>query len=268
MTARKKTNRKPKSSVANKRRLAGKQSGALNFETLERRELLAAITVSNASDILSPTADTSSITALVANDGGDGISLREAITATNNTTGEDAITFDGSVFTGGDDNLIRLTQGELSISESLSIDGTPVGGVVITGDANGDDITVAGTNITDVEASFGQYLGEPDDLLGDNSRVLDFSASAGSLTLTDLTITGGRLTDVGQSGAGIRSIGNLSLINSDVNGNSTIAYLGNGAGISSSSGDVSLTNSTVRGNNAARYNSHGGASSSLMVTFR
>jgi len=184
--------------------------------------------------------------------------LLAAITAANNTAGVDAVTFDAGVLTGGDSNLIRLTQGELEISDSLTIDGSSVGGVVITGDANGDDITVAGTNITDVAASFGGIFGTPDDLLDDNSRVLDFSANAGSLTLTDLTITGGRLTDISQSGAGIRSVGNLSLINSDVNGNSTIANFGNGAGIFSSSGDVSLTNSTVRENSAARYNSHGG----------
>ncbi len=84
---------------------------------LERRELLAAITVSNTTDILSPTANTTSTAALIANDGGDGISLREAIAATNNTVGEDTATFDGSVFTGGDNSLIRLTQGELSIND-------------------------------------------------------------------------------------------------------------------------------------------------------
>ena len=162
MTARKKTSPKTKSSVARKRRQARKQSHALNFEALESRQLLAAVTVGNTTDILSPTADTSSIAALVANDGGDGISLREAIAAANNTAGEDSITFDAGVFT-SDNNLIRLTQGQLSISDSLTVDGSSVGDVVITGDANGDDITVAGTNITDVAASFGGIFGTPDD---------------------------------------------------------------------------------------------------------
>ena len=107
---RKKTSPKAKSSVVRKRRQARKQSHVLSFEALESRQLLAAVTVGNATDILSPTADTSSIAALVANDGGDGISLREAIVAANNTAGEDSITFDAGVFT-GDNNLIRLTQG-------------------------------------------------------------------------------------------------------------------------------------------------------------
>ena len=67
--------------------------------------------VSNASDDLSPTADTSSVANLIANDGGDGISLREAIEATNNTTGDDTITFDGSVFTGGDNSVNSVDSG-------------------------------------------------------------------------------------------------------------------------------------------------------------
>ena len=113
MNARKKNNRKPKTSAARNRRLARKQASKLSFEALEPKHLLAAITVGNATDVLSPTADTSSITALMANDGGDGISLREAITAANNTSGEDTITFDANVFTGGDESVIRLTQGEL-----------------------------------------------------------------------------------------------------------------------------------------------------------
>ena len=250
MTARNKTNRKTKSSVIRKRRLERKRPQALNFETLERRELLAAITISNATDVLSPTADTSSITALVANDGGDGISLREAIAATNNTTGEDTVTFDASVFTGGDNSLIRLTQGELSITESLSIDGTSVGGVVITGDVNDDDATLPGTNITDVSLSFGGTTGASDDLLDDNSRVLNFFTSSGNLTLTGLTVTGGRVTDNFEDGGGIEfsSSGTLTVNQSIVSGNSAAGDQADGGGIFSSTGDVSLINSTVSGN--------------------
>ena len=253
MTARKKTSRKPKSSFVRKRRLERKRSEALNFETLERRELLAAITVSNVTDVFSPTADTSSIAALIANDGGDGISLREAVTAANNTVGEDAITFDAAAFAGGDNNLIRLTQGQLTANDSLSIDGVSVGGVLITGDADGDDITVFDSNITDVEASFVRFPGAADDLLDDNSRVLDFSGS-GDLTLTGLTITGGRVTADDVDGGGIRfnSTGTLLLDQSTVSGNSTSGSSANGGGISSAGGNVSLTNSTISFNSGQR----------------
>ena len=215
--------------------------------------LLSAITVSNATDV-SNAPDTSSITALIANDGGDGISLREAITAANNTTGEDTITFEGSVFTGGNNSLIRLTQGELNITDSLSIDGTSVDGVVITGDANSDDVTVSGTNITDVGPS------EDASSLDDNSRVLNISETTGNLTVTRLTITGGRTTDNGEKGGGIRfdSSSTLSLIDSTVSGNSTQGFNSDGGGIYSSSGDVSLASSTLSGNNTFGSNSSGG----------
>ena len=82
------------------------------------------------------------------------ISLREAIAFANDLTAgfnndgdadgdgmsADVITFDDRVFTGGDSNLIRLTRGELVISDSLTIDASSVGGVVVTGDASGDDV--------------------------------------------------------------------------------------------------------------------------------
>ena len=68
MKARKKTNRKPKSSRARNRRLAQKQTCALNFETLEPKQMLAAITVGNANDLVN--ADVTSISALTSNNGG------------------------------------------------------------------------------------------------------------------------------------------------------------------------------------------------------
>ena len=258
MAARNKTNRKTKSFILRKRRLERKRSQPLNFETLERRELLAAITVSNATDILSSTADTSSIAALVTNDGGDGISLREAIAAANNTTGTDAITFDASVFTSGDDSLIRLTQGELLISDSLSIDGDSVGSVLITGDANGDDITVNDAILTDVAASFGGTAGASDDLLDDNSRVINFTFGSGNLTLTGLTITGGRTTGVLFGGGGIRSDGELSLINSTVSGNSSSGFRADGGGIHTSLSDLTLINSTISLNSVTGSQASGG----------
>ena len=255
MTTRNKNNRKPKSSPARSRRLARRQAHTLNFELLESKYLLAAITVNNATD-LSNAPDTSSITALMADDGGDGISLREAIAAANNTTGEDAITFDESVFTGGVNNLIRLTQGELMISESLSIDGPSVGSIFLTGDANGDDITFSGTNITDVASSFGGTAGAIDDLLDDNSRVLNFSDFTGNLTLSGLTVTGGHTMG---EGGGIRTThGNISLSNSTVSGNSTGGFGGRGGGIYSSIGSISLSDSTVSDNSSRKSYSDGG----------
>ena len=252
MTARKNNNRKPKSSRARNQRLARKQANSLSFERLEAKNLLAAITVSNATD-LSNAPDTSSITSLMADDGGDGISLREAITAANNTTGEDSITFDENIFTGGFNNLIRLTQGELEIRESLSINGTSVGTVVITGDTNNDDVTANGSYITDVSASFGGNAGAVDDLLDDNSRVLYFSASAGNLSLTNLQITGGRTSNSRQGGGGIRfnSNGDLTLNSSSASGNSAAGNESPGGGIYTRRGSIFLNDSSVHGNSTS-----------------
>jgi len=236
---------------------------------LEDRRLLASITVSNSTDLTN--ADTTSITALIANDGGDGISLREAITAANNTAGDDVITFDGGVFFGGPNSLIRLTQGELEVTETLTIDASLAMDVTITGDANGDDATVAGTFITDVAASFGGTAGAADDLLDDNSRVINFSDTSSDLNLLGLSLTGGRTTEDNQfipdqgfdrsnSGGGINfaSSGLLTLTNSTLSGSSTAGDQASGGGIYVRSGDVMLTGSTLSGNTTAGLSSAGG----------
>ena len=102
--------------------------------------------------------------------------------------------------------MIRLTEGELEITETLTIDGSTGFDVTVTGDASGDDVTLAG-NITDVVASFGGTAGALEDLLDDNSRVLNFSALTGDLSLEGLTLTGGRTTADNQliSGQGFES---------------------------------------------------------------
>ena len=55
----------------------------------------------------------------MASDGGDGITLREAVAAANNTSGADTITFDASL-SGNTVGLLSLT--ELGITETLMID--------------------------------------------------------------------------------------------------------------------------------------------------
>jgi len=182
---------------------------------------------------------------LIANDGGDGISLREAITATNNTVGEDTITFDSSVFTGGQNNLIRLAQqsnisSQLGIDDSLIVDASSVGGVVITGDINGDDITVLGSSITDVSAS-------SDNLLSDNVSVLglSFFGRTSNLTLTELTLTGGDSFGPG-GGIDFDSSGTLTLNQSAVTGNRSSSD--SGGGIYTEDGTIVLNNSTVSDN--------------------
>ena len=208
--------------------------------------------------------DTSSVPNLLNSPGADGISLREAIIASNNTPVPDFINFDRSVFTGGEDSLIRLTGGELEITDTLNIDGSTAFDVTITGDANGDDITDAAF-ITDVVASFGGTTGTPDDLLDDNSRVLNFTDAADDLMLTGLTVTGGRTGEnrtlpETDSGGGIRflSSGQLVLTDSTINGNSTVGFLAAGGGIYTDSGSVTLTGSSVDENSTSGNSAEGG----------
>ena len=199
----------------------------LRVESLEDRRMLA-IMVDTPLDVV---------------DTNDGVtSLREAITTANtNENGGDTITFAPSVFNGGMNSLIRLNGTELEITDTLTIDALSVGGVTITGDALGNDKLVDGTFITDIDES----LANDANSLNDNTRVVNFSATSGDLTLRGLTVTGGRTTG-GISGGGIStSSGNVTLTSSTVSGNQS-NY--SGGGIYTLSGNVTLTSSTVSGN--------------------
>ena len=181
-------------------------------------------------------------------------SLREAVALANATPGADTITFAsgaGAAFAG--DAVIRLTQGEIEITDALTIDGSTAGAaVVITGDRDGDDVRVAGTQITDVAASGAG-------LLDDNSRLFDITGAGAHTTLVGLTLTGGRTTGSNDGGGGIR-IGDadLTLRDSTLSGNSTAGSNGDGGGIHSGSGDVTLRNTTLSGNSTASTFAEGG----------
>jgi len=260
------------SSKRNKR--SKRQSKALAFENLEARRLLSVNAGSVGMDtiLVTTTADVVDST--------DGVtSLREAVSFANSDSEISTIEFAsgaGEAFEG--DALIRLTDGQLVITEDLSIDGFTAGGeLVITADANGDDITIAGTNITDVSASFGGVDGADDDFLDDNSRVFNvFEASA---TFVGLTITGGRTTNVptitfldsGGDGGGILSQdGDLTLVSTVVRGNSTTSSSAGGGGISFGPafsfetgfpveiGTLTLTDSQVIGNSTSGQFATGG----------
>ena len=61
------------------------------------------------------------------------VSLRDAIAAANAAAGADTIGFDATVFNGEAADILRLTQGQVAITDELTIDGAC--GVTITGDA-------------------------------------------------------------------------------------------------------------------------------------
>jgi len=133
------------------RRHATPYSRRLRLEPLEDRCLLALVTVTTLADTVN------------FNDGV--TSLREAIFATNTVPGADTIDFAPSLFANGPGTIL-LTQGELRITDSLTINGP--GAHLLTIDASGNDPTPVEKN-------------------GDGSRVFSIDDSR-DLSFLDVTI--------------------------------------------------------------------------------
>ena len=190
----------------------------LRCEQLEDRRLLAVVTVNTPNDVID------------FNDGR--TSLREAIYATNVVPGHDEIIFN---FGHDGPQTITLTEGQLEITDSLTITGA--GASLFTIDASGNDPT-------------------PDEHNRDGSRV--FRISSGRGPLIDVSISGVRLTggDVAGSGGAIESFGSLALSNVEVVGNHA-AFDGGGLSLS---GIATLDSTTIRDNDSDR---HGGGISVL-----
>ena len=181
----------------------------LRFEPLEDRRVLAVVVVDTLEDVV---------------DLGDGkTSLREAIFATNIVPGADEIRFDPALFAAGPATL-RLTQGELVISDSLTITGP--GPQWLTIDASGSDPT-------------------PDIKNGDGGRV--FRITDGSTSLLDVAIEGLQLTggDVAPTtakvgGGAILNYENLTLAHVVIADNRALA----GGGVYHREGSLTVAHST------------------------
>lgn len=202
-------------------------------------------------------------TVTIINDENDGnfsagdLSLREAIQLANSTVGPDTITFDAGL----SGSTLRLTQGELVINQAVTIDGDldddNAPDIIITGDANGDDVIANGlTSIFSTGAG----------ALSDNSRVFNINSISAATTLDGLIITGGHTSNdsapyTGQAtygGGGVRSIASLTITNSVVSGNSTAGSYSYGGAIFSY-GATSISNTEISGNQTTGYSSAGGA---------
>ena len=202
------------------------------------------ITVGNATDILN--GNINSIATLLNDDGGDGIGLREAIVATNNSPGIDRILFDATFATS---NLIVLGGSSLFITDDLVIDG----------DRNGDGLPDIVINAEGESRVFNVYFGT-DNQVGRKAVLLSgltisggatttngggIHLNAASLTLSDSTVSGNTAT---QRGGGIYNInGTLTLENSTISGNTAVVT---GGGIENFGGTITLRESTVSGNAA------------------
>ena len=215
----------------------------LRLEPLEDRRLLALVTVTTDQDVV---------------DFNDGVtSLREAIFAANTVPGADTIDFD---FGHDGPATILLTQGELTITDSLTINGP--GADLLTIDASGNDPTpdvndwngsrvfliddgdFDGTTRIDAALSGLRLTG------GDlKSKGVSWPSSSGgaiaasaNLTLTSMSIVDNFAT----FGGGISmSQGTLRLIDSDLSGN--VAFL-SGGGVDAHSSEVAIISSTISHN--------------------
>ena len=165
------------------------------------------------------------------------LSLREAIGWADTFLGSNTITFDASL--DGGTILLDNGLGELAITDSVLIDASSlVAGLTI--DASGNDPT-------------------PTVDQGDGSRVFRIDDADGGNTI-DVEIVGLALTggDVSGRGGAILSLENLTITDSIISGNSTVAVIGSGGGIFGLGGDLEILRSTVSGNSASGAISSGG----------
>ena len=206
------------------RSLHANSARSLRYESLEDRRMLAVVTVTTEQDLV---------------DFSDGVtSLREALFATNLVEGADEIRFD---FGHDGPATILLTEGELAITDSLTITGN--GAELLTIDASGNDPT------PDVNNGDGSRIFNIDD--GDLSTVIaTIDVSISGVTLTGGDLGGGPIS--GQGGA-IFSLENLNLFDVTVTANSANH---DGGGIFTK-GVTTITDSTFSLNQSASFSGGG-----------
>ncbi|UBF28134.1 DUF4347 domain-containing protein [Kovacikia minuta CCNUW1] len=237
---------------------------------------LAGVTVTNTLDVTN--GDVSSIPALNASDGGDGISLREAVQAANNTAGADTITFGGPTFTDATPDTITLIDGVLAISDDLTIQGTGASNLVVTGDGSVGllRVDIGGTaSFNGLTVSGGRYG------INNSGTITSLSNSTFSNNLTYGIVNAGTINNLSNSsfsnnGVGIFNPGTItSLSNSSFSNNrqqginniGTITSLNNStisnnqdSGISNAGTITSLSNSTISNNgNSGIFNDNNGS---------
>ncbi|MCO6042745.1 right-handed parallel beta-helix repeat-containing protein [Aeoliella sp. ICT_H6.2] len=217
------------------------------IEPLEDRRMLSIVTVSNLNDLVN--GNVMSIAKLTNNDGHDGISLREAIVAANNTAGADTINFAASL-SGGAIQLLS----ELSIAGVVTIDASALLAelTIDAGDGidhfplSGDGFSIF--NINDGDSNH-QIVVQLSGLTLTGGDRFDYGGAI--YNRENLTITGSSIVgnSAGSKGGGIFNDGTATLINSSVSNNSA-GYAGGGI---YNSGTVTLLDSTLSGNLTLTY---------------
>ncbi len=208
-------------------------------------------------------------------------SLREAVLATNLLSGPDEIQFDFGI--DGPVTLV-LTEGQLAITDALTIRGDGADLLTIDGNGNrifhvddGEDSTdapfaVVGATLTgsDVGHDQGGAIRSAESLTIESSAVLGnvadrggagifVSSSTGGVTIVDSTLAENRSDDGRGGGALISSAGNVEIIGSSITDN--LGENGGGAYISSSA--LITIRDNVISRNVARGTSAGGGGLSI-----
>ncbi len=243
---------------------------------LASRATLATGAAIGATAILAPSAQAATFSVTNTNDAGAG-SLRAAIVAANAAAGPDTVTFAGA----GASGEIRLSTGEIAITEDLTITGPGAGALSISGDRNNDNALTFATNVdpgdsrifnisdatspgsplapvsisglTLKEGVASQWSGYYDDLDG-GAIVSDEVA----LTLTNVTLSGNAATEDG--GAVYQENGSLTISASSIADNRA---RDGGGGVQSSTQkygystnplDTEISGSQLTGNRAGGKN--------------
>ena len=214
----------------------------LRPECLEERLVLAAVTVGNDSDIVNGIV--TSITNLINNPGADGISMREALEAANNTGGDDTVNFAARLA----GSTINLGGTELEISDDVTVTGLGTDQLTIDAQDNSRVLFISGTataNISGLTMTGGSASGSN----GGGLLAQNTTTTLDSIVVKNNTATG--------HGGGVFSNGTLTITNNTISGNTSTG--GSGGGIYHdllATGDLTIENSTLSGNSA---NGVGGA---------
>jgi hypothetical protein len=197
------------------------------LEVLEGRDVPSTLTVTNA------------------NESGAG-SLRAEIAAAN---GGDTIAFDPALA----GQTISLTSGELAITKSLTIQGTPGSREWISGSDSNRVLDITGAaNVTLDSLGIGN---------GWNAEGAGIYNNGGALTISNCSVSDNSTRSPSYNGGGIyNNGGKVTIRNSYLNGNDAefhyLAGGGNGGAIFSNGGTVTISDSNLSNNDA--YYSGGG----------
>ena len=203
---------------------------------------LGTTTVTTTDDVVSGDADLTSIDALNANPGTDGvISLREAIIAANANADADTITLGPGVFdltiNGGSEE--QAATGDLDIQSTITIVGAGAGETTIDGPADDRVFAVLGTSsltLQNLTVTGGNTNGAGGGV---------YVSADSTLQATDVVFSG---NTAGTFGGGVFGFGDLTLNRTSIVNNTATTANGGGIAINGSGSTLFLTNATVSGN--------------------